>query len=239
MNLDVLLPGDTARCAGTVVQTRTGFAVLRFDVDSPPRTDLHELHWSSTESVDFSLMDGGEAGLVGRTVAVTGRWTGTGIADGAASAVAPPQPTVVTYTPEDPSIYRYLDPDQVRRARPDVLMLLDEGVLVSHIPSYVEVHVVAHDVLRAVDVLRPHYGDALTVRQCPIPPSVFRLMAELVELVESEGVGFSSGGGFEFDFENTTYIEVSHITAAMKELALDIPDGAVSVLAQATAASPT
>lgn len=239
MILDVLLPGDTARCAGTVVQTRTGFAVLRFDVDSPPRTDLHELHWSSSESVDISLPDGGEIDLVGTTVSVTGRWTGTGIVDGAASAVAPPPPTVETYTPEDPGIHRYLDRDQVRRARPDVFMLLDEGVLVSHVASYVAVHVVAHDVQRAVDVLRPYYGDALTVRQCPVPLSVFQLMTDLVGLAESEGVILSSGGGFEFDFENTTYIEVSHITAAMKDLALKIPDYALRVFAQATAVSPT
>ena len=143
---------------------------------------------------------------MGTTLSVTGRWTGTRIVDGTAVAVASPPPTVDTYSPEDPSIYRYLDADEVRRARPEVFMLLDEGVLASHIRSYVEGHVVAHAAQRADDGLGPHYGDALTVRQCPIAPSVFRLMSELVQLAESEGVGFSSGGDFDFDFQNTTYI---------------------------------
>lgn len=235
MNLDILRPGDDARCAGTVVQTRTGYAVLRFDVDSPPRDDLHTVHWSSSWSVDISLAKGGEAAFVGAPVEVVGVWTGTGITAGRASAVVPPPPTVTVYTPEDPAISRDLGAEQIRRAIPDVLLLLDEGVLVSHSRTAAEAHVIAHDVDRAEEVLRPHYGDALTVRPSPFPPSVFRLVDDLSTLADSENVLVAHGGDHDFD-ENTTFIEVSHVTVAMKVMARDLPDGAVAVIAQATAA---
>lgn len=230
MHLSLLEPGDAADATGTVVRSTMGYAVMRPDQPADPGT----IYWPHSALITADLGESAQR-RIGELVTVIGLWTGSGIAHASFSPhLRPPEPDgyPTVYVEAEPGHRSPLDPHAFHRAWPSILELTNEGVLLSHERTRYEVHVVTLDVERTERILRPFYGDALAIRACPFPPSVLALIEEFEVLADHQEVLFGTGGGFEFDGSTRT-IELSHVTPKLQDLARGIPDGALTVTAQA------
>lgn len=238
MDLCVLSPNDRVEASGVIIRTTTGYALLRLDEADNEAVQVGAIHWPSSASVPIRLAGGREKNHLGQRGSVTGLWVGQAIADGVFSThivVREHDGWSSEHRAVETSARPRLVPEAIDRAEPARRRLLDEGVLVSHTRDDCEVHVVAHDADRAEELLRPFYGDALTVRTSPTSPSVYGLINNLIATADHQGVLFAAGGGIGFDFENTLAVEITYATPELKDLAADIPDGALIIVAQATA----
>lgn len=90
-------------------------------------------------------------------------------------------------------------------------------------------HVVAHDLARTEEALRPFYGDALLVSQSPWSRDAFRHIEALIHTADREGVLFESGTSGNDDLTLSHRIGMTYCTATMSDIARDIPDGALRI----------